>query len=67
MSSRRRKIAKTNKRQEKRQSEAKWQRRAKKGSEEQEKLKLKANAQNQHKSSKLILPLTLSMQGLSLR
>jgi hypothetical protein len=35
----------------------KWQKRAKKSSEEQEKLKLKPNAQNQHKRSKSILPL----------
>jgi hypothetical protein len=31
-----------------RQSQAKWQRRAKKSSDEQEKLKIKTNAQNQH-------------------
>jgi hypothetical protein len=56
MSSRRRKPAKANKRHEKWQSQAKCQRRAKKSSEEQEKLELKANSQNQHKSSKSTLP-----------
>jgi hypothetical protein len=48
MSSRRRRTAKINKRYEKRQSQVKWQRRAKKSSEEQERLKTKAKAQNQH-------------------
>jgi hypothetical protein len=33
---------------EKRQSQAKWQKRGKKSSEEQEKLKIKAKAQNQY-------------------
>jgi hypothetical protein len=55
-SSRRWKITKASKLHKKRQSQAKWQRRAKKSSEEQEKLKLKVNAQNQHKSSKSTLP-----------
>jgi hypothetical protein len=49
MSSRRRKTAKANKRHEKRQSQVKWQRRAKKGSKEQEKLKIKAKTQNAQK------------------
>jgi hypothetical protein len=53
MSSRRRKIIKANKR----QKSGKAKERGKKSSEEQEKLKLKANTQNQHKSSKSILPL----------
>jgi hypothetical protein len=44
MPSRRRKITKANKRQEKRQSQAKWQGRARKNSEEQEKLKLNTKA-----------------------
>jgi hypothetical protein len=54
MSSTRRKTAKANKRQEKRQGQVKWQRRAKKSSEEQEKLKpgqklkISTKAQNQH-------------------
>jgi hypothetical protein len=48
MSSRRGKTAKANNRQGKRQNQTKWQRRAKKSSEEQEKLKLKANAQNHY-------------------
>jgi hypothetical protein len=47
-SSRRRKTAKASKRHEKRQNQAKWQRRARKSSEEQEKLKIKAKAQDQH-------------------
>jgi hypothetical protein len=47
-SSKRRKTTKANKRQEKRQSQAKWQIRAKKHSEEQEKLKINTKAQNQH-------------------
>jgi hypothetical protein len=61
-----RKTAKSNNRQEKWQSQAKWQERARKSSEEQEKLKLKANAQNQY-SPWNQLPLTLSMQALPLR
>jgi hypothetical protein len=48
MSYRRRKTAKANKKQEKRQSQVKWQERAKKSSEDQEKLKINTKAQNQH-------------------
>jgi hypothetical protein len=48
----RRKTAKANKRHEKRQSQAKWQRRAKKSLEEQEKLKINTEAQKSKKSSK---------------
>jgi hypothetical protein len=48
MSSRGRKTAKANKMQEKWQRQAKWQRRAKKSSEEQEKLKINTESQNQH-------------------
>jgi hypothetical protein len=66
MSSRRRKITKASKRCEKQQSQAKWQRRAKKSSEEQEKFKISTKAQNQH-SPKINSPLTLSMQALPLR
>jgi hypothetical protein len=44
----RRTTVKANKKQEKRQSQAKWQERAKKSSEEQEKLKINTKAQNQH-------------------
>jgi hypothetical protein len=47
-SSRRRKITKANKWHIKQQSQAKWQRRAKKSSEEQEKLKISTKTQNQH-------------------
>jgi hypothetical protein len=47
-SSRRRNTAKANKRHEVWQSQAKWQSRAKKSSEEQERLKTKEKAQNQH-------------------
>jgi hypothetical protein len=46
MSSRRRKTVRANKMREKRQRQAKWQRRAKKSSEEQEKLKVCTKAQN---------------------
>jgi hypothetical protein len=59
MSSTRRKPAKANKRQEKRQDQVKWQRRAKKSSEEQEKLKpgqklkISIKAQNQHSPSEI--------------
>jgi hypothetical protein len=48
MSSRRGKTAKANNRQEKRQSQAKWQARARKSLDDQEKLKNCAKAQNQH-------------------
>jgi hypothetical protein len=44
MSSRRRKTTKANKRQEKRQSQVKWQGRAQKGSKEQENLKINTEA-----------------------
>jgi hypothetical protein len=57
MLSRRKKTAKSNNMQEKRQYQTKWQERAMRNSKEQERLKLKANTQNQHKSSKSILPL----------
>jgi hypothetical protein len=48
----RRKTAKANKRHEQRQSQAKWQRRAKKSLEEQEKFKINTEAQKSKKSSK---------------
>jgi hypothetical protein len=57
---RRKKTAKSNNMQEKRQYQTKWQERAMRNSKEQERLKLKANTQNQHKSSKSILPLKLT-------
>jgi hypothetical protein len=46
MSSKKGKIVKVNNRQEKRQSQAKWQRRVRKSSKEQEKLKISTNVQN---------------------
>jgi hypothetical protein len=46
---RRWKTTKASKRHKKRQIQAKWQRIAKKSSEEEEKIKLKANAQNAKK------------------
>jgi hypothetical protein len=46
------KTAKANNRQEKRQSQVKWQRRARKSSEEQEKPKINTEDQKSKKSSK---------------
>jgi hypothetical protein len=59
MSFRRWKTTKDNKKHEKRQSQVKWQERARKSSEEQERLKLNTKAHNQHKSLKSTLPLKL--------
>jgi hypothetical protein len=53
MSSIRGKTAKANNRQEKRQSQAKWQERVKKSSEEQETLKINTEAQKSKKSVKI--------------
>jgi hypothetical protein len=52
MSSRRGKTVKANKKQEKRQNQAKWHRGARKSSEEQETLKINTETQKSNKSSK---------------
>jgi hypothetical protein len=56
MSSRRRKIVKANKGHKKRQSQAKWQRRARKSSEEQEKPKMNTPPKIKAKPQNVLRP-----------
>jgi hypothetical protein len=56
VSSRRRKIVKANKRHEKRQSQAKWQRRVRKSSEEQENPKMNTPPKIKAKPQNVLRP-----------